>query len=335
MQSSTKKDLSNKDIVIYQTPNNDIKIDVRLEQDNIWLTQKQIEVLFESSKANVSEHISNIFKEGELPKEATVRNFRTVQLEGSRKVSREKEYYNLDMIISVGYRIKSKRATQFRIWATKILKDYLTKGYALNSDLLAKRTAQLNALKTAVSIIKRGFNGHIESLKDASDINALLNDFAQGLNLLDDYDRQQLDKQGKTKKKTVKITEKEFLQVIGKMRASFNSDVFAMPKDKSFASSVNQIYQTFNKTELYPTIEEKAAALLYLIVKNHSFVDGNKRIGASCFLYFLDRNGILYSKDGKAVIDGNTAFALTLLAAISNPKEKDVIISIILSVLNR
>ncbi len=332
MPKQNKQTAQNKDIVIYQTPNKDIKIDIRLDKETLWLKQEQIASLFGVKRPSITKHLNNIFKSKEL-EEMSVCSI--LELTASDGKKYKTKLYNLDAVLSVGYRVNSNMATQFRIWATKILKDYLTKGYALNSDLLAKRTAQLNALKTAVSIIKRGFNGHIESLKDASDINALLNDFAQGLNLLDDYDRQQLDKQGKTKKKTVKITEKEFLQVIGKMRASFNSDVFAMPKDKSFASSVNQIYQTFNKTELYPTIEEKAAALLYLIVKNHSFVDGNKRIGASCFLYFLDRNGILYSKDGKAVIDGNTAFALTLLAAISNPKEKDVIISIILSVLNR
>lgn len=322
------------EIVIYTSKDGKVNLDVRLENDTIWLTQDMIVRLFESSKANVSEHIKHIFEEEELEQRSTVRKFRTVRKEGNRQVSRELEFYNLDLILSVGYRIKSKTATQFRKWATSVLKDYITKGYAVNEARLKEQQKQILALKKAISLVERSLVNQAGTLEEAQNIAKLLEGFSAGLDLLDDYDHKTLDKKGLTQKEVAVIDEKEFLSVIDQMKSEFASDVFAMPKDNSFSSSVRQIYQSFGGQELYPSLEEKAAMLLYMIVKNHSFADGNKRIGASCFLYFLDKNGILY-RDGSPVIDSKTLFAITLLIAESKPEEMETMRQITLSVLNR
>lgn len=326
--------LNKGEIVIYTSTDGSVSLDVKLEQDTIWLTQDMIVKLFDSSKANISEHISHIFEEQELNKDSTVRKFRTVRKEGNRNVSRELEYYNLDMIIAVGYRVNSKKATQFRIWATNVLRDYLTKGYVVNSKQLQSQKEKIEALKTTVSLLSRSLANQIENIEEAQNVAKLLENFALGLDLLDDFDHKTLDNQGQTQKEVVRISTDEFLNVVNKMKSEFASDVFANPKDDSFESSVNQIYQTFGGEELYPTLEEKASMLLYLITKNHSFSDGNKRIAASCFLYFLDRNGILY-KDGLPIIDNGTLFALTILIAESNPKEMETMKQIVVSVLNK
>ena len=322
------------EIVIYTSKDGKVSLDARLENDTIWLTQDMIVRLFESSKANVSEHIKHIFEEEELEQSSTVRKFRTVRKEGNRQVSRELEFYNLDLILSVGYRIKSKTATQFRKWATSVLRDYITKGYAVNEARLKEQQKQISALKKAISLVERSLTNQAGTLEEAKNIAKLLEGFSAGLDLLDDYDHKTLDKKGLTQKKVAVIEEKEFLSVIDQMKSEFTSDVFAMPKDSSFSSSVRQIYQSFGGQELYPSLEEKAAMLLYMIVKNHSFADGNKRIGASCFLYFLDKNGILY-RDGSPVIDNKTLFAITLLIAESKPEEMETMRQIALSVLNR
>jgi prophage maintenance system killer protein/prophage antirepressor-like protein len=320
-------------IVIYQTENGETKIDVKMQNDTVWLTQDSIVKLFESSKANISEHISHIYEEGELEKDLTVRNFRTVRKEGSRNVSRDLEYYNLDLILSVGYRVKSKIATKFRIWATQTLKEYLTKGYVINEQKLKAEQEKVKSLQNAISLLSRSLENQVETLKEAKDVARVLSNFAHGLDLLDNFDHKTLDKTGKTKKEVVMISEKEYLEIVNKMKSEFASDVFANPKDSSFSSSVNQIYQTFDGIELYPTLEEKAAMLLYLITKNHSFSDGNKRIAASCFLYFMDRNGMLY-KNETPIIDSATLFALTILIAESDPKEMETIKNVVVSVLN-
>jgi prophage maintenance system killer protein len=320
-------------IFIYQTENGETKIDVKMQNDTVWLTQDSIVKLFESSKANISEHISHIYEEGELEKGSTVRKFRTVRKEGSRNVSRDLEYYNLDLILSVGYRVKSKIATKFRIWATQTLKEYLTKGYVINEQKLKAEQEKVKSLQDAISLLSRSLENQVETLKEAKDVARVLSNFAHGLDLLDNFDHKTLDKTGKTKKEVVIISEKEYLEVVNKMKSEFASDVFANPKDSSFSSSVNQIYQTFDGIELYPTLEEKAAMLLYLITKNHSFSDGNKRIAASCFLYFMDRNGMLY-KNETPIIDSSTLFALTILIAESDPKEMETIKNVVVSVLN-
>ena len=323
--------MNKNEIIIYQTDDNNVDISVKLENDTIWLTQDAICTLFESSKANISEHISNIYKEGELEKDSTVRKIRTVQKEGNRNVTRERIHYNLDLILSVGYRVKSKTATKFRIWATNILKEYILKNNTMAKNQIAEE--KLKMLQNTITLCSRSIEYQAKNLQSAILLAQLLDNFAHGLDLLDNFDHKTLDTKGQTKREAVRVTEEEFLQVIDKMKSEFASDVFANPKDGSFASSVNQIYQTFDGQELYPTLEEKAAMLLYLITKNHSFSDGNKRIAASCFLYFMDRNGILY-KNGTPIIDNATLFSMTLLIAESNPKEMETIKDVVVSILN-
>lgn len=330
----TIQDNLDNQIVIYQTADGQTQIDVKMQEETVWLTQDMIVRLFDSSKANISEHIKHIYEEGELDKISTVRKFRTVRQEGKRQVSRELEYYNLDLILSVGYRVKSKTATQFRIWANKILKEYLIKGYSINEQLLLKQQQQLETLQNTISLLTRSLTNQVETVEQAQSVAKILETFAHGLNLLDNFDHKKLDRKGNTTKEAIRISKDEFLEVINAMKSDFESDVFAVPKDESFSSSVNQIYQTFDGKELYPTLEEKAAMLLYLIVKNHSFADGNKRIGASCFLYFMSKNGILYN-GGVPIIDNSTLFALTLLIAESNPAEMEIIKQVVISVLNK
>ena len=274
------------EIIIYTNEDKKDEIQVTLQDDTVWLTQLQIVDLFQSSKANISEHVANIYDTGELVKEATVRVFRTVRTEGQRNVTRNLEYYNLDMILSVGYRVNSKRGTQFRMWANRILKDHLVKGYTLNEKRLREKTEEIELLKKSLSIVERSLKTQVESLEQAQNLVSFLSDFSSGLGILDDYDHEKLDKDGITVKAAVRVTVAECLDVIIQMKDKFESSVFAVPKDESFESSVNQIFQSFSGKDVYPSIEEKAAMLLYFVVKNHSFVDGNKRIAASLFLYF-------------------------------------------------
>lgn len=328
------KELQKGEIIIYTSEDGSISLDTKLENDTIWLTQDMIVTLFNSSKANISEHISHIFQEEELDRESTVRNFRTVRKEGSRNVSRNLEYYNLDMIIAVGYRVNSKIATKFRKWATNTLREYLTKGYVINEKMLKAQQNKIQTLQSTVSLLTRSIQNQISTVDEAQDVANILDNFAKGLDLLDNFDHKTLDTKGVTQKEAVAISESEFLKVIDKMKSDFASDVFANPKDGSFASSVNQIYQTFGGNDCYPTLEEKAAMLLYLITKNHSFSDGNKRIAASCFLYFLNKNNMLY-KNNLPIIDNGTLFALTLLIAESEPSEMEIMKQIVISVLNK
>ncbi len=322
------------EIIIYQDEKGNTNIDVRLENETIWLTQKQMAELFERDVRTINEHIINVYDEGELDETSTIRKFRIVQTEGKRSVNRELDHYNLDMIIAVGYRVKSKIATRFRIWATNILKQYLIEGYAINQNLIQAKNKQLDKLQKAISVLSRSIENQAQSLGDAQKLTNIIKDFSDGLELLDDFDNKTLDTKGKTTKEAVVIEKEEFLEIIDKMKPEFGSDVFANPKDDSFESSVRQIYQTFDGKECYPSIEEKAATLLYLVVKNHSFTDGNKRIGASCFLYFLEKNNALY-KNGVAIIDNSTLATLTLLIAESKASEMETMKQVVLSVLNR
>ena len=322
------------EIVIYTSDDGKVSLDTKLENNTIWLTQKDMAELFGVKIPAINKHLMNIYKEGELNQDATVSILEIVQKEGSRSVKRQKTFYNLDAIISIGYRVNSSRATQFRIWATNVLKEYLIKGYAINEKILKDKQEKIQKLQTTVNLLSRSLTNQIESLDDAQQVAKILDNFAKGLDLLDNFDHKTLDVKGSTQKEAVKIPIKEFLSVINKMKSEFASDVFANPKDDSFESSVNQIYQTFGGNDCYPTLEEKAAMLLYLITKNHSFSDGNKRIAASCFLYFLEKNGILY-KNNLPIIDNGTLFALTILIAESNPKEMETMKQIVVSVLNR
>ena len=304
------------------------------QNDTIWLTQRAMADLFECSSDNISLHLRNIYNDAELEKDSTTEDFSVVQTEGAREVRRTQTFYNLDAIIAVGYRVNSKKATQFRIWATGVLKQYLVDGYAVNEKRLKEKQAQINKLQNAINLLSRSIKNYAHNVSEAEQLAQIMSDFALGLNLLDDYDNKTLDTKGKTKQKAVVIGREEFLSVIDKMKPEFGSDVFANPKDNSFDSSINQIYQTFDGEDCYPSLEEKAAMLLYFLVKNHSFTDGNKRIGAACFLYFLNKNGILY-KDGLQIIDNTTLFALTILIAESKPEEKDTMKQVIISILNK
>lgn len=327
--------LSKGEIVIYTSADGKISLDAKLENETIWLTQDMMAKLFETTPQNITMHIRNIYDDDELDLTSTCKDFLQVRNEGKRTVSRKLSHYNLDMILSVGYRIKSKTAVQFRRWATNILKDYLVKGYAINQKVIQEQKAKLSSLQQMVDLLNRSMENQIETVEQAQNVSKILQEFVKGLNLLDDFDHKRLDNKGNTQKEAVQISVDEFLAVIDKMKGDFASDVFAQPKDESFNSSVNQIYQTFGNEELYPSLEEKAATLLYLIVKNHSFLDGNKRIGASCFLYFMDKNGILHDDLGRTIIDDATLFALTLLIAESKSEEMETIKKVVISVLNR
>ena len=316
-------------IEIYQSDDKRPIIEVKFEQETVWLSQKQIAELFDKDVRTINEHIKTIYRTGELIVKSTIRKFRIVRQEGKREVSREIEHYNLDMIISIGYRVNSIRGTQFRIWATQRLKDYLVKGYAINEKRLQEKEQEVIHLKTGIQILSRAIEAQNQSKE-----NEILNIFANGLELLDDYDHEELDAKGNTEKETIFLTYKDYLNFIEQMYSDFESDVFAKPKDDSFHSSINQIAQTFDGQELYPSIQEKAANLLYYIVKNHSFVDGNKRIAAACFLYFLDKNKALVNNN-KTIISNEALAALTLFIATSKTDEADIVKRFIISILNR
>jgi len=323
------------DILIYQNEENQTQVEVRFENDTVWLTQQQMAELFQVNKSGVSRHLKSIYESRELHRKATVAFFATVQDEGKRSVSRELEYYNLDAIISVGYRVNSIRGTQFRQWATRRLKEYLVEGYSINQNRLKERELELQYLKSGISILRRSIEQQAHSLDDAKKLTAILDGFSHGLSLLDDYDHECLDKTGKTTRPAVRIQLDEFMNLIQAMRSDFSSDLFGKEKDASFESSVAQIYQFFGGSDVYPSIEEKAAMLLYLVVKNHSFVDGNKRIAAACFLFFLEKNGLLYNNTGETLISNDALAAITLFIAESRPEEMATVKQVLLSILNR
>jgi prophage maintenance system killer protein len=315
-------------IAIYQSDDGATQLQVNLQDDTIWLTQAQIVEVFNSSKANISEHVKNIFSSGELSKTATVRKFRTVQQEGERTVNRNRVHYNLDVIISVGYRVNSKRGTQFRIWANQVLKDYLVQGYAVNEKRLEQKEQEVQVLKDGIQILSRAIEEKIED-------NQWLTVFTKGLSLLDDYDHEQLDTKGLTTKKVDYPSLADYQELINQMLTEFDSDIFGKEKDKSFQSSIAQIGKGFGEEDFYPTLEEKAAMLLYLVVKNHSFVDGNKRIAAACFLKFLQQNDMLFNSQQQPIISNDTLASLTLFIASSKPEEMQTVTRLVISVLNR
>lgn len=325
------------EIVIYTSEDGTVSLDTKLDNDTIWLTQKQMAELFGVKTPAISKHLKNIFSEGELNEEVVISILETTTKHGAIKGKTQKtttQFYNLDAIISVGYRVNSSRATQFRIWATNTLRNYITKGYVVNENLLKTQQNKIQALQSTVSLLTRSIQNQVSTVDEAQDVANILDNFAQGLDLLDDFDHKTLDTKGVTQKDAVIISKEEYLAVINEMKSEFSSDVFANPKDDSFDSSINQVYQTFGGNDCYPTLEEKAAMLLYLITKNHSFSDGNKRIAASCFLYFLNKNNMLY-KNNTPIIDNGTLFALTLLIAESKPEEMEIMKQIVVSVLNQ
>ena len=311
----------NNEIVIFDSQT--VKLEVNMKDETVWLNSNQMAELFGRDVKTIRKHINNALKE-ELDT-STIAKFATVQIEGARKVTRNIEYYNLDMIISVGYRVKSKNGVIFRKWANKVLKDYLIKGYAFNE----KRLESLEKTVKLLDIANRGYE--IIDGDNAKEILNIINSYTKALDLLDDYDHKTLKKVDGDKNNLI-ISYDECLKIINKLKFNNESDLFALERDKSFKSILNDIYQSFNGIDVYPTIQEKCANVLYLTVKNHAFIDGNKRIAATIFIYFLQKYHILYIND-KQVIDNNTLAAITLLIAQSNPKEKDLMINLIMNFL--
>ncbi len=321
-------------IIIYQTEDGQTQIDVRLENETVWLTQAQMAELFEKTPQNITMHIGNAYKERELEKESTCKEYLQVQQEGKRKVSRKVKYYDLDVIISVGYRVKSKRGTAFRIWARKVLKEYLVKGYAVNERI---HKEQIGELRQLVGMLGRTIQN--QPLLSNDETNALfevVTDYTYALDTLDNYDYERLTINKTTKEEPFHATYENAMEAINGLREKFGGSVlFGNEKDDSFKSSIGQIYQTFGGEELYPSVEEKAAMLLYLVTKNHSFSDGNKRIAATLFLWFLNSNRILYHPDGSKRIADSTLVALTLMIAESKTEEKDVMVKVVVNLINK
>lgn len=307
------------EIVIFE--NQEVKLEVNMQDETVWLTQEQMSRLFAKAKSTINEHIKNIYKNGELIESETMTKF------GNSEFSdKPTNYYNLDMIISVGYRVNSKQGIAFRKWATNILKDYMLKGYAVNQK-------RLEYLEKTIKLID--IAGRIDQKLDgdeAQEIIKVINNYSNALNLLDDYDHRTINKPKGTSSDE-KINYHDCMDIVGKLKFNSDSDLFALERDKGLQAIIGNIYQSFDGQDVYPTIEEKAANFLYLITKNHTFIDGNKRIAATLFIYFLEFYNILY-KDNAQVIDNNTLVAITLLIAQSNPKEKDILIDLVMNFLN-
>ena len=311
------------EIILFE--NQGVKLEVNLKDETVWLNRQQLSKLFDRDIKTIGKHINNALSE-ELKDIPTVAKFATVQKEGKREVTRNVEYYNLDMILSIGYRVKSDKGVIFRQWANRILKDYMLKGYAVNQRRLEYLEKTIKLIDIANRIDER-LEGN-----DAKEILKVIGDYSKALDLLDNYDHRTLKKiDGNIDER--KIEYKECIEVINKLRFNEESSLFAVERDKGLESIIGNIYQSFAGQDIYKSIEEKGANFLYLIVKNHVFADGNKRIAATLFIYFLNFYGILY-KDGKQTIDNNTLAALTLLIAESNPKEKEVIIDLVMNFLN-
>ncbi|MBT3296695.1 MAG: virulence protein RhuM/Fic/DOC family protein [Lentisphaerae bacterium] len=307
------------DIVVYETEDGGVQLDVRLENETIWLTLNQLAELFGRDKSVISRHLRSIYSTGELQREATVAENATVQEEGARSVTRKLDYYNLDAIISVGYRVNSKRGTAFRIWATNVLRQHLVQGYSVHEQRLV---ALGQSLKLASDITRR----KQLSGDEASALLQTVSDYAYALGLLDDYDHQRVAVRRKSVREAVRVDYAEALALIDQMRSAFgDSAVFGVEKDDSLHSSLSAVMQSFGGQDVYPSVEEKAAHLLYFLVKNHSFVDGNKRIAAVVFLRFAEKNDLLYDEQGGKRIADNALVAMTLMIAESKPAEKDVI----------
>ena len=324
----------NNSIEIYSSQDGSIQLNVKLENDTVWLTQSQMAELFGVDRTSIVRHIRNIYKSEELDQNSTCAKNAQVRTEGNRSILREIPYYNLDMIISVGYRVNSKNATSFRRWATSVLKQYLIKGYVINQQIKLDR---YNELKDVVRLMSRtvGLQEKVSSEEYGGLFN-VISDYVYALDTLDHYDYQSLSIQKTTKEESFRATYDNAMEAISALMEKFGgSQWFANEKDESFKSSIGQIYQTFGGEDLYPSVEEKAAMLLYLVVKNHSFSDGNKRIAAMLFLWFLNNNHVLYAEDGHKRIADNTLVALTLMIAESRTEEKDVMVKVVVNLINK
>lgn len=319
------------DIVIYQAVDGRTELEVRLEGETVWLSQAQMAELFERDRTVIGKHISNIYREKELDRDTTCAKFAHMGNETDQVY--ETALYSLDVIISVGYRVKSHRGTQFRMWANKVLKEYLIKGYAINNNV---QVEQLEELKRTIAVMRNVVLAKRVSKSEALGLLRVISDFAYGLDTLDRYDYQQLEVSDTTTEETFRATYSSAREALQTLKEKFGaSELFGREKDESFRSTMGAIYQTFNGKDLYPSVEEKAANLLYLTVKNHSFSDGNKRIAAFLFLWFLEKNGILYREDGSRLLDNNTLVALTLMIAQSRTEEKDIMTKVVVNLINK
>ena len=327
--------MENGKIIIYQSPDGQTSIDVSLDHDTVWLDQQQLSELFQTDRTSITRHIKNIYKSLELNELSTSAKIAQVQKEGKRKITRNIIRYNLDMIISVGYRVNSLRGTQFRIWANNILKDYLVKGYSLNEKLLADQAQQFDALKQTVRLLGNVLEAKTLTSDEANGLLKVLTDYTYALDVLDKYDHRTLTIEATHKKPSFVATYNEAIKAIHGLKDKFGgSSLFGNEKDESFKSSIATIYQSFAGADLYPSVEEKAANLLYFVVKNHSFSDGNKRIAAFLFVWFLEKNGLLYRQDGTKRIADNALVALTLMIAESKPDEKEIMTQVVVNLIN-
>jgi prophage maintenance system killer protein len=318
------------EVMIYEDPEHRVRVDVRLAQDSIWLNLNQMAALFERDKSVISRHLRNVFREKELDRKATVAKFATVQQEGDRQVVRQVEYYNLDAIISVGYRVNSRRGTQFRIWATQVLGEHLVKGYTVNAR-------RLKELRQTIRVVAQMTEDHLIGSDEAAALLRLLRDYADSLALLDDYDYGRLTTvEGRTDQ-AQPLHVDEAWQVITTIREQLNTrELFGREREPGILEGIlAAVFQTVFGQDAYPTMEEKAAHLLYFLVKDHPFIDGNKRIGAALFLRFLDKNQRLYTTDGMRRISDETLVALTLLLAESQAKDKEALTRLVVALLNR
>ena len=315
-------------IIIYTTEDGSTNLQVKMENETVWLSTSQMAELFSREESNIRRHIINVFKEGELVQS---NNVHFLHVNGVKKPV---PFYSLDVIISVGYRVKSKRGVQFRQWANRVLKEYLVKGYAINEDIKVER---YNELKEVVRLMSRALTLQEKATEtEYSGLFNVITDYVYALDTLDRYDYQTLAIESTTKEEPFRATYENAMSAINSLKDKFGgSQWFANEKDDSFKSSIGQIYQTFAGEDLYPSVEEKAAMLLYLVVKNHSFSDGNKRIAAMLFLWFMEKNGILYGEDGRKRIAGNTLVALTLMIAESRTEEKDVMVKVVVNLINK
>lgn len=328
--------MANSEIKIFKTAEGNTSIEVKLENETVWINQYQLEELFLTDRTSINRHISNIFKSGELEEKATCAKIAQVQEEGGRTVKRQIKYYNLDVIIAVGYRVNSKRGTEFRKWASNVIKDYLIKGYAINLQKLEKQNEQLIELKKTVRILSKAVEYKELSNDESKGLLKIISDYSYALDILDQYDYQTLQITGTSEIEIYQITYEEAIKQIELTKSTYgNSNLFGREKDNSFKSSVSTIYQSFDGQDLYPSVEEKAANLLYFVVKNHSFSDGNKRIAAFLFLFFLKNNGVLLNENGEKRIADNALVALTLMIAVSKPDEKETMVKVIVNLINK
>ncbi|MDD2806480.1 MAG: virulence protein RhuM/Fic/DOC family protein [Elusimicrobiales bacterium] len=320
-------------VILYTDKSGKTRVEVQLDQETLWLNQKQISELFKTERSVITKHLSSIFKSGELPKKSVCAFFAHTAADGKMYKT---AFYNLDAVISVGYRVNSSRATQFRIWATNILRSHLLDGYSLNQKLLKAKEEKFLAFQRAIALIETVKARKPLEYGEAMGLLDVIRDYSRALGLLDDYDHGRVTVKDVSRGSGFRLTYELALKAVAQLQTGAGgSTLFGREKDKSFASSVSAIYQTFSGKELYASAEEKAAHLLYFIVKNHSFVDGNKRIAAALFLWFLEKNRLLYRADGSKRLADNALVALTLMIAESEPADKDLVVRLVVNLINK